>query len=87
MRLDLFLKVSRIIKQRSVAKWACEAGRVEITGRKAAAGARVREGDEIAVNLRDRFIRVRVVEIPKGNVSKERARALYEIIEDRDART
>ena len=85
MRLDVFLKLSRIIKQRSVAKWACDAGRVEITGRKASAGTRVHEGDEIAVNLRDRFVRVRVVEIPTGNVSKERARTLYEIVEERDA--
>ena len=84
MRLDQFLKLSRIIKQRSVAKWACDAGRVEMTGRKATAGVRVREGDEIAVSLRDRFIRVRVVEIPTGNVSKERARTLYEILEERD---
>lgn len=83
MRLDQFLKLSRVIKQRSVAKWACDAGRVEIAGRKATAGTRVGEGDEIAVSLRDRFLRIRVIEVPVGNVSKERARALYEIIEER----
>ena len=83
MRLDQFLKLSRIIKQRSVAKWACDSGRVEIAGRKATAGTRVREGDEISVSLRDRFLRIRVAEVPAGNVSKERARTLYDIVEER----
>jgi ribosomal 50S subunit-recycling heat shock protein len=85
MRLDQFLKVSRIIKQRSAAKWACDAGRVEILGRKAKAGSAIAVGDEIAVSLRDRYLRIRVRELPKGNVSKERARTLYDVIEDRDA--
>jgi ribosomal 50S subunit-recycling heat shock protein len=84
VRLDQFLKLSRIIRQRSVAKWACEAGRVEVTGRKARAGTRVEAGDEIAVSLRDRFLRIRVLEVPGGNVSKESARMLYEVIEERD---
>lgn len=85
MRLDRFLKLSRIIKQRSAAKWACDAGRVEILGRKANAGSAVRVGDEISVDLRDRFLRIRVRELPRGNVSKERARSLYDLIEERDA--
>ena len=85
MRLDQFLKLSRIIKQRSAAKWACDAGRVEILGRKAKAGTIVRVGDEISVSLRDRFLRIRVRELPRGNVSKERARTLYDVIEERDA--
>ena len=85
MRLDRFLKLSRIIKQRSAAKWACDAGRVEILGRKAKAGNTVRVGDEISIDLRDRYIRIRVRELPSGNVSKERARALYAVIEERDA--
>ncbi|MBD3348313.1 MAG: RNA-binding S4 domain-containing protein [Candidatus Eisenbacteria bacterium] len=85
MRLDQYLKLSRIIKQRSAAKSACDAGRVEITGRKAKAGTEIHEGDEIAVNLRDRFLRVRVRKIPAGNVSKARASELYDLIEDRKA--
>ena len=85
MRLDQFLKVSRIIKQRSAAKWACDAGRVEILGRKAKAGSAIEVGDEISVSLRDRYLRIRVRELPKGNVSKERARTLYDVIEERDA--
>jgi ribosomal 50S subunit-recycling heat shock protein len=83
MRLDRFLKVARIIRQRSVANWACDAGRVDLAGRKAKAGSEVRVGDEIAVSLRDRFLRLRVLEVPRGNVSREKARALYEVIEER----
>ena len=82
MRLDRFLKLSRLIKQRSVAKWACDAGRVSILGRKAKAGTVINVGDELTVNLRDRTLRVRVLTLPAGNVSKEKARALYEVIED-----
>jgi ribosomal 50S subunit-recycling heat shock protein len=84
MRLDQFLKASRLIKQRSVAKWACEAGRITILGRKSKAGTIVAPGDEVTLNLRDRFLRIRVLEIPKGNVSKERSRTLYELIEERN---
>jgi ribosomal 50S subunit-recycling heat shock protein len=83
MRLDLFLKVSRLIKQRSVAKWACDAGRVSILGRKARAATVVKPGDELAIDLRDKHLVVRVLEIPRGNVSKERARTIYEVIEER----
>jgi ribosomal 50S subunit-recycling heat shock protein len=85
MRLDKFLKLSRIIKQRSEAKWACDGGRVEILGRTAKAGSTVRVGDEISLSLRDRYLRVRVREVPGGNVSRERARTLYDVIEERDA--
>ncbi len=83
MRLDQYLKTARIIKQRSVAKWACESGRVSISGRTAKAGTGVRVGDEISVSLRDRFLLVRITEIPSGNVSKERAATLYEVIDER----
>ncbi len=84
MRLDLFLKLSRLIKQRTMAKQACDGGRVSLLGRKARAGGEVHVGDEIILNLRDRFIRVRVLEVPTGNVSKARARTLYEVLEERD---
>ena len=82
MRLDRFLKLSRLIKQRSVAKWACDAGRVSILGRKAKAGTVVKVGDELTIRLRDRTLRVKVLEVPAGNVSKEKARTLVEVIED-----
>ena len=61
MRLDQFLKLSRLIKQRSVAKWACDAGRVSIRGRKAKAGTVIKVGDELTVSLRDKTHRVRAM--------------------------
>jgi ribosomal 50S subunit-recycling heat shock protein len=82
MRLDQFLKAARLIRQRSVAKWACDAGRVSILGRKARAGTTVKVGDELTLNLRDRTLVVRVLEAPEGNVSKERAPTIYEVIEE-----
>ena len=82
MRLDRFLKLSRLIKQRSIAKWACDAGRISLLGRKAKAGTVIKVGDELTINLRDRTVRVKVLEVPTGNVSKERASTLYEVIED-----
>jgi len=84
MRLDQFLKQSRLIKQRSMAKQACDGGRISLTGRTARAGTEVRVGDEIILNLRDRFLRVRILEVPSGNVSKDRSRTLYEVLEERD---
>jgi ribosomal 50S subunit-recycling heat shock protein len=86
MRLDQFLKATRLVKQRTASKWACESGRVEILGRKAKPGTVVRPGDEITIHLRDRSVRIRVLEIPTGNVSKARARTLYEIVEEWSAR-
>jgi len=82
MRLDQFLKVSRLIKQRSVAKAACDGGRVTLVGRKAKAATEVAPGDEITLSLRDRMLVVRIREIPTGNVSKERARTLYDVLEE-----
>ncbi len=82
MRLDRFLKLSRLIKQRSIAKWACDAGSVSILGRKAKAGTVIKVGDELTISLRDRTLRVRVLEVPSGNVSKDQARSLCEVIED-----
>jgi len=85
MRLDRYLKLSRLIKQRSVAKWACDAGRVSILGRKAKAGTKIKVGDELTISLRDRTLRVKVLEVPSGNVSRERSRTLYELLEDTNA--
>ncbi|MBC8451029.1 RNA-binding S4 domain-containing protein [bacterium] len=84
MRLDQFLKISRLVKQRSMAKRVCDAGLVSVLGRSAKAGLEIRVGDELTLNMRDRFLRVTVIEIPTGNVHKEQAHTLYEIVEERD---
>lgn len=81
MRLDKYLKVSRLIKRRTVAKEVCDAGRIEVNGRPAKAGHDVAVGDEIMIALGRRRLKVRVTEV-KETVRAEAASSLYEIIED-----
>ena len=82
MRLDKFLKVSRLIKRRTVAKEVCEAGRIEVNGRAAKAGHEIKVGDELKVSFGNRRLRVRVVEL-RDSVRTEDADKLYEILEDK----
>ncbi len=79
MRLDKYLKVSRIIKRRTVANEACDAGRVEINGKPARASYEVKEGDVITVNLGNRPMKVRVLTVSEY-ATKDTASRLYEII-------
>jgi len=79
MRLDTFLKVSRIIKRRTVAKEACDASRVSLNGRVAKAGAEVEVGDEIEVRFGSGPLKLRVLAL-KETVRKEEADGLYEIL-------
>jgi ribosomal 50S subunit-recycling heat shock protein len=79
MRLDKFLKVSRIIKRRTVAKEACDTSRVLLNGRQAKAGAEVKEGDEIRVVFGGSEFLVRVKSL-RETTRKEDAAEMYEII-------
>ncbi|MCR4807670.1 MAG: RNA-binding S4 domain-containing protein [Lachnospiraceae bacterium] len=79
MRLDKYLKVSRIIKRRTVANEACDAGRVTINDRPAKASADVKEGDIIEIQFGTKPLKVRVLSV-KETVRKEEAEGLYEII-------
>jgi ribosomal 50S subunit-recycling heat shock protein len=65
VRLDLFLKMSRLIKRRSLAKEICDAGCVQINGRIAKAGAEVKQGDVLTVDIRDRLLRARILRLPQ----------------------
>ncbi|MDT8715746.1 RNA-binding S4 domain-containing protein [Clostridium sp. 19966] len=79
MRLDKYLKVSRIIKRRTVAKEACEGGRVSINGRTAKAGTDVKEGDTIEIRFANKSLTAKITSISE-HVRKEDARNMYEII-------
>lgn len=79
MRLDKFLKVSRIIKRRTVANEACSAGRVLVNSKAAKAGADVKTGDIVEVNIKNTSIKVRITEL-KDYVKKEDASSMYELI-------
>ena len=80
MRLDKYLKVSRLIKRRTVANDACEAGRVTVTGTPARASYEVKEGDELGITLGARAVRVRVVSVQE-TVAKNDAALLYQMLE------
>jgi len=79
MRLDKFLKISRIIKRRTLANEACDAGRVSINDKPAKAGTPVVVGDIIEIRFGQSTQRVRVLDI-KEHVAKEGAAGLYEVL-------
>ena len=81
MRLDKYLKVSRIIKRRTVANDACDADHVTVNGRRAKASDDGQEGDILEITFGQRTLRIKVVTV-KDNVAKADAAAMYEIIED-----
>ena len=80
MRLDMFLKVSRLIKQRTAAIDAVEDGLITHNGAPAKAGRDVKVGDRIGIESERRRLEVEVVEIPSGNVPKARAATFYRVI-------
>ena len=83
MRLDLFLKWSRVILRRTMAKEMCDAGRVTVNGIEARAGREVRTGDTIEVELPRRRLKFRVQSIPPHAPGKEDARQMLELLENR----
>ena len=80
MRLDKFLKVSRLIKRRTIANEACDAGRITVNSKIAKASYDVKEGDILEIKMGERIIKVRVCAIAE-HVLKNDASSLYEVIE------
>lgn len=80
MRLDKFLKVSRIIKRRTVANEACDASRVTVNSRPAKASYDVKVGDIIEVGFGGKALKVRVTDI-KDSTKKADASDMYEVVE------
>ena len=86
MRLDKYLKVSRIIKRRTVAKEACENGRVYINDKIAKPSTEVKENDVIEIKYAEKSLKAKIINIAE-HVKKEDAKQMYEIIsgeEDKD---
>ena len=77
MRLDKYLKVSRLIKRRTVANEACDGGRVMINDKPAKASSNVKVGDVITISFGNKEVRVRVLDVQE-TVRKEAAGELYE---------
>ena len=84
MRLDKYLKVSRLIKRRTVANEACDAARISVNGKSAKASYDVKLGDVIEVGFGSRLVKVRVLDI-RETTKKSEAVGMYEIISDEEA--
>ena len=83
MRLDLFLKASRLVTRRSVAKELCDAGRIKVNDTVARASKEIRVGDIIELRRGNRITKVRIAGIPTSKqVSRDEAAGLFEIVED-----
>ncbi|MCL6626615.1 RNA-binding S4 domain-containing protein [Alicyclobacillus kakegawensis] len=81
MRLDKFLKVSRLIKRRTVAKEICDAGRIELNGRVAKAASEVNVGDVVTIHYGQKTTEVRVVRLSE-TARKDAAGDLYEVVRE-----
>ena len=79
MRLDLFLKWSRVIPRRTLAKETCDAGRVTVNGQEARAGREVHVGDTISARMPRRQLTFRIRSIPSHAPSKEGGREMIEL--------
>jgi len=83
MRLDLFLKVSRLCSRRTLAQKLCDAGRVSINGSPAKSSHAVKAGDEILIRHQHKLTTVCVLSIPNARqTSRKEAGTLYEILSD-----
>ncbi len=81
MRLDKFLKISRIIKRRTVAKGACDGDNVYINGKIAKPSTEVSEGDMIEIHFASNAFKVKVINL-NNTIKKEDAVNMYEVIEE-----
>ena len=79
MRLDKYLKVSRLIKRRTIANEACDAARVTINGRPAKASAQVKEGDVLEIMFGTSPLKVEILSV-KETVKKEEAADMYKVL-------
>ena len=79
MRLDKFLKVSRIIKRRTVANDACDTEHVSVNGKRAKASYDVKENDIIEIRFGEKSLRIRVLDV-RETVAKSDASSLYEVL-------
>jgi ribosomal 50S subunit-recycling heat shock protein len=83
MRLDLFLKTSRLIPRRSLAQDFCDAGKIKVNGAKAKSSKEIKANDEIEIRRRGRITLLKVLEIPsQKQVSKEKAANLFEVLNE-----
>jgi ribosomal 50S subunit-recycling heat shock protein len=83
MRLDKFLKVSRLIKRRTIAKEVCDQGRVSLNGQVAKSSSDVKAGDLLTIRFGRKIVTVRVEKI-LDTTKKEEAAGMYEVVEEKE---
>ena len=83
MRLDKFLKVSRLIKRRSVAKDIADKARIFVNNNPAKPAKELKVGDKITIEYMNRTVVAEVLEIPAGNVAVQDAQKLYKVLEEK----
>lgn len=81
MRLDKFLKVSRVIKRRTLANEVCDQGHVSVNGRVAKAGMEIKPGDILEIHFGQRMLKLEVVDV-RDNVPAKLAAELYKVLEE-----
>lgn len=81
MRLDKFLKVSRVIKRRTLANEVCDQGHVTVNGRVAKAGMEIKPGDILEVRFGQRLLKLEIVDV-RDNVPAKLAAELYKVLEE-----
>ncbi len=81
MRLDKFLKISRLIKRRTLAKEIADQGRIQINGNVAKASSKVAPGDEMTIRFGKKLVTVQVNDL-RENVRKEEAATLYTVLKE-----
>lgn len=81
MRLDKFLKISRIIKRRSVAKEVADKGRIQINGKLAKSSSSVKVGDQVRIQFGNKIMEIKVLELHEST-KKEDAAQMYEVISE-----
>lgn len=82
MRIDKWLKVSRVIKRRTVAQMACDQGRVFLNDRSAKSGSTVKQGDKVHIEFGTRALTLEVLEVPLRAPSAQEAANLYKKVEE-----
>ena len=80
MRLDKFLKVSRLIKRRTVANEVSDMGRVLVNGNAAKPSKQIKQNDIITIEYANRSVKAKVLKVPQGNVSVQESTSLYEFL-------
>ena len=80
MRLDKYLKVSRLIKRRTVANEACSGGRVKVNGNTAKPSVDVKEGDILEITFGEKTLKVKILNVSE-HVRKDDASAMYEAVQ------